>query len=82
MSEKKMTTMRAKKRINGWLRDNGQRSLELKLPYTEFASELSRKISPRHAWRHFEDKREAIKFIQALAQALPKPPMSETRGLE
>ena len=70
---KKFTELKAKKRINGWLRDNGQRSIVLNLSYVDFANELSRRVSPRHAWQHFEDKDEAIKFIQAFAQALPKP---------
>jgi hypothetical protein len=65
-----MKTHQAKKLINNWLKEQGRTPLLVKQSYCEFAGQLSREMSPRHGWRHFEDKREAEKFIKDVALAL------------
>ena len=66
----RMTDHQAKKLVNSWLRTNKQPPIAANVPYTEFASELSRRISPRHAWKHFEEKSDATRFVQTVAQGL------------
>jgi hypothetical protein len=65
-----MTGHQSKKLINLWLRSNEQLPIAMKLPYVEFASELSQRMFKRHAWRHFEDNAEAVRFVRSVAKAL------------
>jgi hypothetical protein len=65
-----MKTREAKKAINKWLREQGRTPLLAKQSYCEFAGQLSRETAPRHAWKHFDDRAEAERFIKAFALSL------------
>ena len=69
-SKVKVTDNRAKKAVNQWLRQHNQQPIPGNVSYAEFASDLSRRISPRHAWKFFEDREQAAPFVRQVAKPL------------